>query len=339
MRLTGQDVERGTFSHRQAAFFDYENGEPWYPLKHLDPNQADFTIRNSMLSEEAVLAFEWGYQSSDPRNLVLWEAQFGDFVNGAQNVIDQIIAAAESKWRYANGLVMLLPHGYEGNGPEHSNAYLERFLSLCAEGNLQVCMPSTPASVFHLLRRQIVRPYRKPLVLMMPKKLLRLRETFSTVRDLTEGSAQIVIDDPTMTDPKNAEKVQRVLLCSGKVFYTLDAARKASKIDNVAIIRLEQLYPFPKKALEAALGRYRRRGEVSWVQEESANRGAWRYIDPLLRDLLPDNLIKYFGRDASASPAAGSQKLSDMEEAQFVSDALELQKKIESESPSSVAVK
>ncbi len=324
VRLAGQDVERGTFSHRHAGLFDYNTGEPWFPLKHIDPKQAEFTVRCSMLSEEAVLGFEWGYQSSDPRNLVIWEAQFGDFVNGAQAIIDQIIAAAESKWRYANGMVLMLPHGYEGAGPEHSNAYLERFLSLAAEDNMQVCVPSRPSSVFHLLRRQLKRPFRKPLILMMPKALLRNPETFSNISEFTSQNVQLVIDDPRLTDPSAAEKVRRVILCSGKVYYTLDAARQKANLSDVAIVRLEQLYPFPQKQLDAVLARYRRRQEVSWCQEEPHNRGAWRYIDPLLRELLPDNLVRYFGREASASPAAGSPKVSDAEEQMFVKEALEL---------------
>jgi 2-oxoglutarate dehydrogenase E1 component len=324
VRLTGQDVERGTFSHRHAGLNDFNTGELYFPLKNIGPNQALFSCRNSMLSENAVLGFEWGYQSSDPRNLVLWEAQFGDFVNGAQPIIDQIISAAEDKWRYANGMVMLLPHGYEGAGPEHSNAYLERFLSLCAEDNMQVCVPSTPGNYFHMLRRQIHRPFRKPLVLMMPKALLRRKETFSHVKDLTHGGIQLVMNDPRF-EGKSTDSVKRVICCSGKVFYTLDAARQAMpKPDEVAIIRVEQLYPFPRKELEAALGKYRRKQEMFWCQEEPKNRGAWRYIEPLLRELLPDRFVEYVGRAESASPSAGSLKKSDAEEQKFVAEALNL---------------
>ena len=325
VRITGQDVERGTFSHRHAGLNDYETGELYFPLKNLGPNQASFSARNSMLSEFAVLGFEWGYASSDPRNLVLWEAQFGDFVNGAQPIIDQIIAAAESKWRYACGLTMLLPHGYEGAGPEHSNAYLERFLSLCADDNMQVCVPSTPGNYFHMLRRQIHRPFRKPLVLMMPKSLLRKKETFSHLNELVgNAKMQLVINDPRV-DGKGADAVKRVICCSGKVYYTLDAARQEQKLTDVALVRIEQLYPFPKDALAAALGKYRRVQEVAWVQEEPANRGAWRFIEPLLRGMLPDTLVTYFGREASASsPASGSMKASEAEEVQFVKEALEI---------------
>jgi 2-oxoglutarate dehydrogenase E1 component len=326
VRLTGQDVERGTFSHRHAGLNDYETGELEFPLKHLGPNQARFTCRNSMLSEFAVLGFEWGYSSSDPRNLCLWEAQFGDFVNGAQPIIDQILSAAESKWRYACGLVMLLPHGYEGAGPEHSNAYLERFLSLCAEENMQVCVPSTPGNYFHMLRRQIHRPFRKPLICMMPKNLLRKKESFSQLKDLTgDTKIQLVINDP-LYDGKNTDNVKRVLCCSGKAFYTLDAGRRASERNDVAIVRIEQLYPFPKDELAAIFAKYRRVQEVAWVQEEPANRGAWRFIEPLLRQMLPDTIVTYFGREASASPATGKLKTSEDEEVQFVADALELKK-------------
>ncbi len=324
VRLAGQDVERGTFSHRHAGLADYNTGELVFPLKHLGPNQARFTCRNSMLSEFAVLGFEWGYASSDPRNLCLWEAQFGDFVNGAQPIIDQILAAAESKWRYACGLVLLLPHGYEGAGPEHSNAYLERFLSLCAEDNMQVCVPSTPASYFHMLRRQIHRPFRKPLICMMPKSLLRNKE--SRLKDIVDSSKiQLVINDPRH-EGKPTDSVKRLIVCSGKVYFALDLARQTNERSDVAIIRLEQLYPFPKDELAAAFAKYRRVQEVAWVQEEPANRGAWRYIEPLLRQMLPDTLVTYFGREASASPAAGNLKVSNAEEEQFVGEALELKK-------------
>ncbi|HMO24669.1 MAG TPA: hypothetical protein PKB10_00215 [Tepidisphaeraceae bacterium] len=323
VRLTGQDVERGTFSHRHAVLFDYETGEPYYPLSHLHKN-ANLTVINSMLSEFAVLAYEWGYASADPRNLVLWEAQFGDFVNGAQPIIDQILAAAESKWRYANGLVMLLPHGYEGQGPEHSNAYLERFLSLCAEENMQVAVPSTAAQYFHVLRRQIHRKFRKPLILMMPKAMLRNEVATSTLAELTQGSFRNVIDDPRAID---REKVQRVIVCSGKVFYTLDAARQKEKITDTAIVRVEQLYPFPQEELAEALAKYPRKVEVCWVQEEPKNRGGWTFMEPRLRAMLPDMFISYFGREEAASPATGSTKMHALEEQEFVSDALQLAKR------------
>lgn len=322
VRLTGQDVERGTFSHRHAVLHDYENGERYVPLANIDKNQARFTVLNSMLSEFACLGFEWGYSSADPRRLVIWEAQFGDFVNGAQPIIDQILSSSESKWRYMNGLVMNLPHGYEGQGPEHSNAYLERFLSLCAEDNMQVVVPSTSAQYFHALRRQIHRKFRKPLVLMMPKKLLRYDPSGASLRDLTEGAFQNVIDDPTVTD---RHQVRRLLICTGKVYYTLQAARDKNNIKDIAIVRVEQLYPFPQKELDQVLRRYRT-GDIVWVQEEPKNRGAWSFMEPRLRAMLPDTVVRYEGRSAAASPATGSHKMHELEEQELISAALNLSK-------------
>ena len=321
IRFVGQDVERGTFSHRQAVYHDYENGNCYTPLNHLDPKQGKLFINNSMLSEEAVLAYEWGYASADPRTLVCWEAQFGDFVNGAQAIIDQIIAAAESKWNYMNGLVMLLPHGYEGAGPEHSNAYVERFLSLCAENNMQVAMPSLPSTYFHLLRRQQMRQFRKPLVLFMPKALLRRPDAASDIGEFTDGQLRLVIDDARVTD---ANKIKRLLLCAGKVYHTLNKARLENKVDDVAIVRLEQFYPLPKAELVAVLNKYRRVSEVSWVQEEPQNRGAWTFVQPHLRAMLPDVLVSYHGREAAASPATGSAAMHAAEEAELIASALEL---------------
>ena len=329
IRFTGQDVERGTFSHRHAVFHDYENGKRYRPLQHVGggkrhENQGRFEIINTMLSEEAVLGFEWGFSSADPRNLVVWEAQFGDFVNGAQAIIDQILAAAESKWRYMNGLVMNLPHGYEGQGPEHSNGYLDRFLSLCAEQNMQVAVPSTPAQYFHLLRRQIHRRFRKPLILMMPKKLLRLEDAMSHVADFTEHGLQLVIDDPKVESP---EQVRRVLLCTGKVYYTLDEARTQREQKDVAVVRVEELYPFHEAEIREAVARYGKATEIFWVQEEPKNRGAWGYMQPRLREMFPDRLVEYRGRDASASPAAGTKKMSDLEEQELVENSLTMSKK------------
>ncbi|GIW77138.1 MAG: 2-oxoglutarate dehydrogenase subunit E1 [Phycisphaerae bacterium] len=321
IRFTGQDVERGTFSHRHAVLHDYNTGETFTPLCHVEGATGEFFISNSMLSEEAVLAYEWGYASADPRNLVIWEAQFGDFVNGAQAIIDQIIAAAESKWHYMCGLVMLLPHGYEGAGPEHSNAYVERFLSLCAEENLQVAMPSRPSSYFHMLRRQQLRKFRKPLILFMPKNLLRRPDASSSIEEFTDQQLQLVLDDPQVTD---RDKVTRLLLCAGKVYYTLNKARIDHQINNVAIIRLEQFYPFPKPELTDVLNKYRRVSEVCWVQEEPQNRGAWSYMQPILRSMLPDLLISYHGRESSASPATGSTAMHEAEERELVASALEL---------------
>ena len=330
IRFTGQDVERGTFSHRHDVLHDYDNAKKYRPLRHVGggtkhENQGRFDIINSMLSEEAVLAFDWGFASADPRNLVVWEAQFGDFVNGAQNIIDQILAASESKWRYMNGIVLNLPHGYEGQGPEHSNAYLERFLSLCAEENMQVCVPTTPAQYFHLLRRQILRRFRKPLINMSPKSLLRKPEAASRIEDFADATFQLVIDDAAV---EQADRVRRVVLCSGKVYYALDEARGANGVEDVALVRVEQLYPFPEHEIKAILGKYRKASEIVWCQEEPQNRGAWTFVQPRLRELFPDRLLDYVGRDASASPAAGSKKVSDAEEEQLVAEALTVAKPV-----------
>ena len=336
IRFTGQDVERGTFSHRHDVYHDYNTGETFTPLKHLNAKQGKFFISNSMLSEEAVLAYEWGYASADPRNLVLWEAQFGDFVNGAQAIIDQIIAASESKWNYMSGLVMLLPHGYEGQGPEHSNAYVERFLGLCAEDNMQVAMPSLPSTYFHLLRRQQLRKFRKPLILFMPKNLLRRPDASSTIEEFTDMQLRLVIDDQHVAD---RDKVTRILLCAGKAYHTLNKARLDNKIDDVGIIRLEQFYPLPKAELIAALNKYRRVSEVCWVQEEPQNRGAWSYMQPILRAMLPDVLVSYHGREAAASPATGSAAMHEAEEREFVASALELSKRTPANSASAPVAK
>ncbi|MDB5171570.1 MAG: 2-oxoglutarate dehydrogenase, component [Phycisphaerales bacterium] len=322
VRLVGQDVQRGTFSHRHAVLNDYHTGKQYIPLANIKEGEPPIAILNSMLSEEAVLGFEYGFSSADPRNLVIWEAQFGDFVNGAQAIIDQFIAAAESKWRLMNGLVMLLPHGYEGMGPEHSYAYLDRFLALCAADNMQVCQPSTPAQYFHLLRRQIRRTFRKPLILMMPKHLLRFAPSFSKVEEFTDNSFNLVLDDPTAPE---RDSVKRILFCSGKVFYTLAEAREKENIKGVALVRFEQLYPFPKKEIQAILARYRQAREIAWVQDEPRNRGAWRFMEDQLRELLPDPaVLNYFGREAAASPATGLGRAHKEEEKALVTHALEI---------------
>ncbi len=322
IRFTGQDTQRGTFGHRHAVLHDYNTGAQYTPLSNLAKDQAPFTIINTLLSELAVLGFEYGYSSADPRNLVIWEAQFGDFVNGAQPIIDQFIAAAESKWRLMNGLVLLLPHGFEGQGPEHSNAYLERFLSLCAEENMQVCAPTTSAQYFHALRRQIHRPFRKPLVLMTPKSLLRFEPSASLIEEFMEGGMQLVIDDPAAPE---RDSVRRILFCSGKVFYSLAAARDKEAVKNVAIVRVEQLYPFPKREIQAILAKYRQAREICWVQEEPRNRGGWMYMEDRLRELLPDPaVLSYFGRDEAASPATGLFKMHQIEEQEIIGHALEI---------------
>jgi len=321
IRFVGQDAQRGTFSHRHACLHDYNNGKKYYPLANMDPNQAPIILVNTMLSELAVLGFEYGFSSADPRNLVVWEAQFGDFVNGAQPIIDQFIVAAESKWQKMCGLVMLLPHGYEGQGPEHSYAYLDRFLALCAENNIQVCQPSTPAQYFHMLRRQTKRSFRKPLIVMTPKSLLR-NTAFSPLEDFTQRGFQNVLDDPA--EP-NAQRVRRVLLCSGKVFYSLDAARTKQKVEDVAVVRVEQFYPFPEREIRNILATYRLASEICWVQDEPENRGGWRFMDAHLRNILPENrVLKYVGREEAASPATGLHKVHDNEEKELLAHALDV---------------
>jgi 2-oxoglutarate dehydrogenase E1 component len=320
VRVSGQDVVRGTFSHRHAAVFDATSGRAWVPLNHLAERQAALEVVNSPLSEEAVLGFEYGMSSGDPRRLVVWEAQFGDFVNGAQVIIDQFIASAESKWQRMSGLVMLLPHGYEGQGPEHSSARLERFLQLTAERNIQVIVPTTPAQIFHALRRQMRRPFRKPLVVMSPKSLLRHPEAVSALGDLADGGFRLVLDDARASTP---EAVRRVVLCAGKIFYALDAARREGSRADVALVRVEQLYPFPTAELREALARYPAAREVFWVQEEPANQGAWWFVLPLISPLLrPDTTFSYVGRSEAASPATGNHDVHEAEERAILEQAL-----------------
>ncbi|MDE2508671.1 MAG: 2-oxoglutarate dehydrogenase E1 component [Planctomycetota bacterium] len=317
VRLSGQDCRRGTFSQRHSVLVCAETGTPFVPLNNLAPHQAEYTVYDSMLSEAAVLGFEYGYSLDAPRMLILWEAQFGDFANGAQVIIDQFIASAESKWGRSSGLVMLLPHGYEGQGPEHSSARLERFLQLCAEDNIQVAAPSSPAQYFHLLRRQVRREFRKPLVVMTPKSLLRHKLAVSTPEELTVGSFREVIDD--QVDP---EGVRRVVLCAGKVYYDLIAQReKVAKTRDVAIVRVEQFYPWPQDALAAVVGRYKSAREWVWAQEESQNMGAWTFMAPRLHQLAGTH-FEYVGRDASASPATGSHAVHDREQTELVEAAV-----------------
>jgi 2-oxoglutarate dehydrogenase E1 component len=275
---------------------------------------------NSPLSEAAVLGFEYGMSSGDPRRLVVWEAQFGDFVNNAQVVVDQFIASAESKWQRMSGIVLLLPHAYEGQGPEHSSARLERFLQLCADRNMQVVNCTTPAQLFHVLRRQMHRTFRKPLVVMSPKSLLRHPRAVSTLDELAGSTFQTVLDDARVAKPA---AVRRVVLCAGKIFYPLAAARDDGKRDDVAIVRVEQLYPFPAAELQALLSRYSGAREVVWVQEEPANQGAWTFVRPRLADLLgPARSVQYVGRDEAASPATGNYKIHQAEEAAILEQAL-----------------
>jgi 2-oxoglutarate dehydrogenase E1 component len=315
VRLSGQDSRRGTFSHRHSWYFDQETGQGYSPLAHLDPRQAPFDVYDSALSEVAVLGFEYGYSLDDPHALVLWEAQFGDFANGAQVVIDQFVASGESKWNRSSGLVLLLPHGYEGQGPEHSSARLERFLQLCAEDNIQVCNVTTPANYFHALRRQVKRSFRKPLVVLTPKSLLRHPQAVSPLAEFTDGYFREVIDDAVPPDA-----VRRVVLCSGKVYYDLAAKRAELKRTDVALVRLEQFYPWPEAPLRAALGRYRRAKEWVWAQEESRNKGGWSFVEPLLRGM--DVPVAFVGRDPSASPATGSNLVHKHEQEELVTAAL-----------------
>ncbi|HTJ93058.1 MAG TPA: 2-oxoglutarate dehydrogenase E1 component [Pararobbsia sp.] len=308
VRLTGQDSGRGTFTHRHAVLHD-QNRERWndgtyIPLQNVAEGQAKFTVIDSVLSEEAVLGFEYGYSSAEPNTFVAWEAQFGDFVNGAQVVIDQFISSGEVKWGRASGLTMLLPHGYEGQGPEHSSGRIERFLQLCADHNMQVVQPTTPAQVFHLLRRQMIRLFRKPLIVFTPKSLLRHKEAISDLSELAKGSFHPVLGETD--DTIDAKKVKRVLVCSGRVYFDLVAHRREAKIKDVAIIRVEQLYPFGHKAYETELKKYENLTEVVWVQDEPQNQGPWFYIEHhLLEGLKEGQKLAYSGRPASASPAVG----------------------------------
>jgi 2-oxoglutarate dehydrogenase E1 component len=307
VRLSGQDSGRGTFFHRHAAWHDQKRAVSsdgiYIPLQHLSPDQADFVVIDSLLSEEGVLGFEYGYATAEPSSLVLWEAQFGDFANGAQVVIDQFIASGEVKWGRKCGLVMLLPHGYEGQGAEHSSGRIERYLQLCADYNIQVCIPSTPAQMFHLLRRQMLRPMRKPLIAFTPKSLLRSKDAASPLESFTQGKFQPVIAE---VDDLVAGKVRRIIACSGKIYYELLAARRAKGITDMAIIRIEQLYPFPHDDFTAQIDTYPKATEVVWCQEAPGNQGAWHRIQHyLLRHMRKGMRLDYALRPSSAAPAAG----------------------------------
>ncbi len=308
VRLTGQDAGRGTFTHRHSVLHD-QNRERWdagtyIPLQNVAENQSPFTVIDSVLSEEAVLAFEYGYSTAEPNTLTIWEAQFGDFANGAQVVMDQFISSGEVKWGRASGLVQMLPHGYEGQGPEHSSARIERYLQLCADNNMQVVQPTTAAQIFHLLRRQMIRLFRKPLIIMTPKSLLRNKDAGSPLSDLAKGSFQTVI--PEVDESIDAKKVKRIVACSGKVYYDLVNARKERGQTDTAIIRVEQLYPFPHKAFAAALKQFPNFNELVWAQDEPQNQGSWLQIQHnIFENLSEGQKLAYAGRPASASPAVG----------------------------------
>lgn len=321
VRLSGQDSGRGTFAHRHAVLHDIETGNVFIPLEKTAINRLKpFVVIDSVLSEAAVLAFEYGYASSAPTTLVLWEAQFGDFANGAQVVIDQFISSGEQKWGRLCGLVMLLPHGYEGQGPEHSSARLERYMQLCAQHNIQVCTPTTPAQMFHMLRRQILRNFRKPLIVMTPKSLLRHKLAVSPLSDLAEGKFHTVIPEIDPVDPLN---VHKIILCCGKVYYDLLEKRRERQLNHIAIIRIEQLYPFPKKALITELAKFPHAKDVVWCQEEPQNQGVWFSSQHNIQDCLNDHTLRYAGREFAAAPAVGSPILHAQQQQELVRQALE----------------
>ncbi len=320
VRMSGQDSGRGTFFHRHAVLHNQKDGIAFVPLRSIGKGKNNFLVIDSLLSELAVLAFECGFSTADPKVLVIWEAQFGDFANGAQVVIDQFISAGEHKWGKSLGLVMLLPHGFEGQGAEHSSARIERFLQLCSGNNMQVCVPSTPAQIFHLLRRQMVRNCRKPLIVMTPKSLLRHKECTSSLDDLASGFYQRVLPEVDDIDP---EMVKHIILCSGKVYYELLIERRAKKRNDIAIVRVEQLYPFPGPELDALLKCYSETRDLVWVQEEPKNQGAWDFVKPRIPAMLDDRWnLHYVGRESSSAPAVGSAKLHAVQQRELVDRAI-----------------
>ena len=320
VRISGQDCGRGTFFHRHSVLHNQKDGSSYTPLANLYPGQPTFFVIDSILSEEAVLGFEYGYTTAEPNGLVIWEGQFGDFANGAQVVIDQFISSGQTKWGRLCGLVMLLPHGFEGQGPEHSSARLERYLQLCAENNIQVVVPSTPAQCFHMLRRQILRPFRKPLIVMSPKSLLRHRLAVNSLEDLTEGRFQEIIGE---IDPHDPAQITRLVFCGGKVYYDLLEARRERKLEQVAIIRIEQLYPFPQALYGQQLERYPNVTDIVWCLEEPKNQGAWyQSLHHLERGLQPHQTLHYAGREPSASPAVGYYSVHVEQQQTLVNQAL-----------------
>ena len=320
VRMSGQDCRRGTFSQRHSYLYDQETRDRYCPLQHLAPDQARACIYNSLLSENAVLGFDYGYSLNYPEMLCMWEAQFGDFANGAQVIIDQFISSAESKWQRPSGIVLLLPHGYEGQGPEHSSARLERFLQLCAEENMQVCNLTTPAQYFHVLRRQMKRPFRKPLILMTPKSMLRLEAAASSLTDFTDDHFHEILPGPLLG---TADEVKRVILSSGKVYYDLLRYREEKKLSDAAFVRVEQLYPVDAAQITKALKAFPKAKTFVWCQEESQNMGAWSFIEPHLRRILGHEIV-YAGRASSASPAVGSLGIHKREQKQLMKEAFTL---------------
>jgi multifunctional 2-oxoglutarate metabolism enzyme len=320
VRLSGQDSRRGTFGHRHSVLIDRETGAEHAPLKHLAADQAPFYVYDSLLSEFAVMGFEYGYSVARPDALVMWEAQFGDFANGAQSIVDEFISSGDAKWGQRSRIALLLPHGYEGQGPDHSSGRIERYLQLCAGGNMTVALPSTPANYFHLLRRQALSPDRRPLVVFTPKSILRLKAATSPLDELTGGRFRPVIDDQV----DQPERVERVALCSGKAYYDLLAARRKRGADRVALVRVEQLYPLPTDEIAATVARYPRASDVAWVQEEPANMGAWTHVALNLPAHLGDRKLRRISRPASASPSAGSATVHEAEQAALVDAALSL---------------
>ncbi|HAW50713.1 MAG TPA: 2-oxoglutarate dehydrogenase E1 component, partial [Flavobacteriales bacterium] len=316
VRISGQDVERGTFSHRHAMLRVEDSEEEYVPLKSVEKNKGDFSIYNSLLSEYGVLGFEYGYAMAAPDTLTIWEAQFGDFSNGAQIIIDQFISAAEDKWKVRNGLVMLLPHGYEGQGAEHSSARIERYLSLCADDNMIAANATTPANFYHLLRRQMHRNFRKPLIVFTPKSLLRHPRAVSKLDEFTKGGFKEVIDDADV----KATEVRKIVLCSGKLFYDLLKVREERKIKNIALVRIEQLFPWPEKQVEAILKKYAKASKVVFAQEEPENMGPWSYIIRTFRH--PG--LELVSRKASGSPASGSHKVHTVRQNEVIDNALAL---------------
>ena len=328
VRVSGQDSVRGTFFHRHAAFHDQVTGETYVPLRHIAKDQPLFLPINSLLSEEAVLGYEVGYSTAEPNTLVIWEAQFGDFANNAQMYVDQFLSSSEAKWQRYCGLVMLLPHGYDGQGPEHSSARLERYLQLCAEDNMQVCMPSSPSQIFHMLRRQMLRPYRKPLIVMTPKNILRDPIASSPLHEFTEGQFDNVLDE---VDDMNAAEVRKIIFCAGKLYYELARVRAEHKIRNTAIVRIEQLYPFPRDEVKQIINKYSGAKDLVWCQEEPRNQGAWFFIQSRrnMKACIGENhQLRYAGRTYSASPAAGSLHIHREQQQALIEDALGLREQV-----------